>query len=43
MNPEDIIIIDHISLIDPQRKLTDKQKKLIDKIANYITKIRLNK
>lgn len=37
------IIIDHISLIDPQRKLTDKQKELIDKITNHITKIRLNK
>lgn len=43
MDTENIIVIDHIGLIDPQRKLTDKQKEFIDKITNYITKIRLNK
>ena len=43
MNIEDIIVIDHIGLIDPQRKLTGKQKEAIHEIANHITKIRLNK
>lgn len=43
MDTEDIIVIDHIGLIDPQRKLTDKQKEAINEIANHITKIRLSK
>lgn len=43
MNTEDIIVIDHIGLINPQRKLTDKQKEAIHEITNHITKIRLNK
>jgi len=43
MNTENVIIIDHIGLIDPQRKLTDKQKEVIHEITDHITKIRLNK
>lgn len=34
------IIIDHISLINPQRKITDKQKEFIDKITDYLSNLR---